>query len=509
MAFATTKSRIVYVTEETTQGVAVEPSLGSQAIAILSDGFELNGEKELVERNVLTSSISKQIPRTGIKTATGSIGIEWKANGTAGDATECDLLYKSALGSKRTIATTTTTKAGNTTSVLKIEDADISKFALGDVILVKQSGAYHVSPISAIVTTAGSATITLLSPATLAFSDNVVIEKAIVYKGSNSGHPYLTITSYLDNLFKMQSAGHVVASMGLENFSVGQIPTINFGLNGITYDESLEGSYGASTSGATPSEDISGGTDNKFNIALNGQAPVEVTLTLVGKNTGLLIATELQTKINSAVSTGSVTVLFQGGLYVILSNLKGNASSVVITNATSNSIADELKIGVANGGSEIVGVDGNGLTATYDTATPPIALGACVYLDGVAIPVTDLGFSIENTIGRITSTCSPNGIISTRVTERKVAGSFTTYQETDNISYHTRFDTNAVFSLFGYAGIPTANAGEFKDVVAFFIPKCVITAKPIQDADGIATLAISFSSGYSDTFSTDVIVTSI
>ena len=392
MAFATTKSRVVYLTEETTQGVAVAPTLGSQAVAILSDGFELNGEKELVERTVLTSSISKQIPKTGIKTATGSIGIEWKAHGTAGSQTEASLLYKSALGSVKTIATTTTTKAGNTASILEIEDADISKFAVGDIVLVKEAGKYHISPISAIDTTLGSATITLVRAGASAFSDAVVIEKSTVYKGSNSGHPYLTVTSYLDDALKIQSAGHLVASMALENFSVGQIPTINFALNGITYEETL--------------------------------AP-------------------------------------------------------------------------------------SGLTASYDTATPPIALGACIYLDGVAIPVTELGFSVENTVGRITSTCSENGIISTRVTERAVTGSLTTYQETTSVGYYSKFNTNAEFSLFGFAGIPTGTAGEIKDLVAFFIPKCIITAKPIADADGIATIAIEFSAGYSDTYATDVIVASV
>ena len=86
MAFTVRKNTVLYVTEEVTQGTAVDPTLGSQAVAPLEDGFEFTPQKELVERNNLTSSIGQTLPRTGIKTSTGSMPVEWKAHGkTKGD----------------------------------------------------------------------------------------------------------------------------------------------------------------------------------------------------------------------------------------------------------------------------------------------------------------------------------------------------------------------------------------------------------------------------------------
>lgn len=39
--FVSLKSAVVFVTEESTEGVAVDPTLGSQALAVNSDGFDV------------------------------------------------------------------------------------------------------------------------------------------------------------------------------------------------------------------------------------------------------------------------------------------------------------------------------------------------------------------------------------------------------------------------------------------------------------------------------------
>jgi len=391
MAYITSKSAVVYVTEETTSGVAVDPTLATQAIAINS--LEMNLARETIDRSVLKSSISKSIPLNGMRSCSGSVVVEAKAHGTAGTATEYDLLLQSALAGKRTIATTTTSKAtGNTTSVLAIEDADITKFHVGDVVMIKESGDYWVSPIASIVDTAGSATITLLRVRGTAFSASVVVDKLCQYYGANSSHKSVTITEYLEDAIKKQAVGCMVTGLNLENFSVGQIPSFNVSFDGFDLTESV-------------------------------------------------------------------------------------ASS--------------------------------GLTASYNTATPPVCLSACVYMDGTSIAVSELSASIANTIGKVTSTCASNGIISARVSERAVSGSFTTYADTASVANYTKFSAGTTFSLLLYAGVPTATAGQFKDVVAVFIPVCLMTNKPHADADGIVTEQIEFSAGYSSTYASDIFIATI
>lgn len=127
-----------------------------------------------------------------------------------------------------------------------------------------------------------------------------------------------------------------------------------------TVDYSIE-AY--SESGANPSEDISGGTDDSFNIALNGvNFPVTLS-SLVGLDSGNAIAAALETAINTATSgSPSVSVVFtvNGSLepiYAItLANTSGE-STIEVTDAAESNLADDLKLGVANGGTETNNVE--------------------------------------------------------------------------------------------------------------------------------------------------------
>lgn len=120
------------------------------------------------------------------------------------------------------------------------------------------------------------------------------------------------------------------------------------------------GVQGKSVGGAAPIEDISLLTDNQFNIRVDGLPTVLVTTTNAGKTTGDLIAAELELKINTALAAAGfdarVWVDFDL-VYKVYSQSTGLSSSVLITDALADSIADDLKLGVANAGVETVGVD--------------------------------------------------------------------------------------------------------------------------------------------------------
>ena len=121
------------------------------------------------------------------------------------------------------------------------------------------------------------------------------------------------------------------------------------------------GTAGTSTSASTPSTDISAGTDTSFKIVVDSMTvAVTVTLVVTGLTSGALIAAALETKINDALIAASrderVTVTY-GTTYVITSQGSGTSSKVVVTDATSNNVADDLKIGVANLGVETVGTN--------------------------------------------------------------------------------------------------------------------------------------------------------
>lgn len=123
------------------------------------------------------------------------------------------------------------------------------------------------------------------------------------------------------------------------------------------------GTQGASVSGAAASTDISAGTDTTLRMSVDGGAVVSVVLTVAGMNTGALIAAELESKANAALLAATqdarVWVDFDAGTdtYSVYSQTTGLTSSVVITDGLADNVADDLKLGVANGGSEAAGTD--------------------------------------------------------------------------------------------------------------------------------------------------------
>ncbi|MCK9570399.1 hypothetical protein M0R72_15740 [Candidatus Pacearchaeota archaeon] len=123
---------------------------------------------------------------------------------------------------------------------------------------------------------------------------------------------------------------------------------------------------GYHTGGANPSIDISGGTDTSFNIQADSETSASlITLTVAGLNSGAAIATAMQAAIRALGGAyTSVTVSYEGApdtdYYLITSGTTGAVSVITITDATANNVADNLKIGVANGGASTAGNEGTG-----------------------------------------------------------------------------------------------------------------------------------------------------
>lgn len=380
MSIAVKNNTVMAVETEVTEGTYIAPVAATSFVQTLADGSEMTPAKELIERNVFNGSIGKSTPRSGIKSVSGSLPVEYRAAELEGAAPEYDKLLLAAMGQKRSMAAALVTDTGHTTSVINIQDADIGDINVGDMVMIKQVGAFHVSPVSQVDDTLGAANITLLIPMASAPADGVEIAKFTTYVTADSGHPSLSVSKYVENAVLEKAAGCKVTSMALESFETGQIASLNFAFEGMGFDRTL--------------------TPPPF-------AP------------------------------------------------------------------------------------------QFDASLPPIILEACVWQDGVKIPVNSLSLSLENTLGFATSTCSSNGRISSRVTERNITGSINPYKQDDSVAQFNRFKCNQEFSLFAYAKIPTLDVncnptGEYSQVVCIYIPKCFISEISEADQDGLLQDELSF-----------------
>lgn len=229
---------LIGVKAEVTEGIFIEPAAATEFVQPLSDGFDLTPAKELIERDVLNNSIGKITPRVGQKSVTATLPIELKAEGTEGGTPQYSPLLLAGMGASRTISTQTTTKASNADDQLEIEDADIGKFTVGDIIVVLESGAHEVVAVKSVDSGAGVANIGIRPALTAgAPADNVVISKSSTFFTANTGHQSLSLSYYWANEIRESGSGTRVTSMAVENFTTGQIPNLNFSLEGLSFNE--------------------------------------------------------------------------------------------------------------------------------------------------------------------------------------------------------------------------------------------------------------------------------
>ena len=379
MAIAVKDNTSYAVEAEVTEGTYVAPASDQSYVQVLKDGTEMTRSQELLQREIFTGSIGKTQSRLGTRSVSGAMPVEFRAGDTEGASPEADNLYTSAMGSKKT-RSTVTTKTGNSATVLQIEDADISGFSKYDIILVKEALSYEFSWVFNVDTTASAANITLGQGLSFTPSDNVDIAAVTQYSTANAGHPSLSISKYIEDAKLEQATGCKVTSMSLENFTTGQIPSVNFGFEGLTFDSSI--------------------TANPF-------------------------------------------------------------------------------------------------TPDYDDSLPPIALRACLSQDGTEINVNDFSFSLENTLGFVTATCSENGRISSRVTERSITGSFNPYKSDDELTQFDNFKCNTPYTLFAFAHNPELDGncdftGEWTNGIAVLMTNCITTELGESDSDGLLVEDVTF-----------------
>jgi hypothetical protein len=133
-------------------------------------------------------------------------------------------------------------------------------------------------------------------------------------------------------------------------------------------------------------------------------------------------------------------------------------------------------------------------TPTYDSGVPPIMLEACVWRNGVVIPVNTLSLSMTNTLGFLTDMCSENGKVSARITSREITGGINPHKDDSATNYFDDWNEGTEFSLFMSAYNPSGVAGEWDmgSVVSLWLPQCFSTEFNTEDLEGILVDQIGF-----------------
>ncbi len=150
-------------------------------------------------------------------------------------------------------------------------------------------------------------------------------------------------------------------------------------------------------------------------------------------------------------------------------------------------------------------ITANPFTPAFDDTLPPVILQACIFQDGILVDVNEVSFSMENSLGFVTSTCSPTGKISSRITERTITGTINPYKQDDSVDQFDKFDANTQYSLFITAHLPSGVAGEYTTSINIYMPICITTEIGESDQDGILQDELTFSANRGGDSATDEI----
>ena len=246
----------LFVMVETTEGVYVPPVVGADAIQPLADGLEMSPTKELVDRNIMRGGIGKAAGRPGQESVSATIPVEFKAGSTAGSVPEYGDLLKAGMGAMHSSATTITaaTTDGATASASRIPllNADKNKLLVNSMIKVRHAAVDYIVRVASVVNTDGSVSATVepaLTTGSWAATDT--ISPVTTFYTADTGHTTLSVTKEIESNLVEKGAGLRVKSIGLNNFSTGQIADLSFALEGLTFTKTLGGT------GITPAFDTS------------------------------------------------------------------------------------------------------------------------------------------------------------------------------------------------------------------------------------------------------------
>lgn len=225
----------VFIKEEVTEGTYVAPASASDALEVMSDGIAFEYTRAEIERKVLTSTIEVSASRIGLPEVKGTIPVEYKASSTAGNAPKSDVLLKSLLGGKHSLASQITTETGHTTTQIYISAPNLLLLKKDQIVKILKAGAHELRPIKSIEVDH----IVLHIPLTSTPPDNVLIEKATTYYYKENA-PTFSATHFIGGEIAEKVTGLRSLSASLEKWETATVPELKFAVAGLGLTRQVE-----------------------------------------------------------------------------------------------------------------------------------------------------------------------------------------------------------------------------------------------------------------------------
>lgn len=478
-----TRTSVLAVMVETTEGTAVIPSAGTDFIA-LQDGFSMEPAFNVLESAELRSSIGKAKTITGLENPKASFNHYLRHSGVEGTAPNYKKLLKAAFGTETTNGTEYTTTSSSTVSTIKMGSGFGAHFSRGMGLLIKDgTNGYSIRPVFSVATD----DITLGFNVAVAPATGLGVGKAVMYSPANSGHQTLSLWEYRGNGGAVEMiSGARVTEMGLD-IKAGEMIQGAYTLDGIKYFFNPI--------------DITSST--KYLDFLVGSTDYSAILTVKTYRDPHELAQAVQDAMNALVAGNVVTYSNTTGKFTIANSGAGTYTLKWQTGTnTANTIATKLGFSAAANSSAALTYAAPTAqswaapyTPSYDNTDPLVAKDNEVMIGGVtditSFAAANLSFKLSNNRSTIQDVTAVSGISGSVIKERHVTVEVTgllTRHEADKFKRFRANDDTSFLYNFGTKSGGNWVAGKCG---CLYIPTCTISSFAMEDLDGLVALKMT------------------
>jgi len=475
-----TRSSVMAITVESTEGTPVVPSAATDFVA-MQDDFSMEPAFNELENAELKNSLGSAKTILGLEQPTASFSHYLRHSGVEGQAPNFGNLLEASLGAESVAGAEYDTVAASTTSVINVDAGEGATFQKGEALLVKDAtNGYSIRPIHSISTDA----LTLGFNLSSAPASGVNLGQAVTYYPANSGHQSLSLWAYRGNGGATElMAGSRVTEAAI-SITAGELINCSYSLEGI--------SYYFNPINITASDIYIDWTDDQGTFAATVTAkvykdPKELAEAL---QTAMNAQTTETITVTYSDSTGKFTIAATGAVFSLLWNTGGN---------TANTIGDKIGFTVsADDTGALTYTSDNAIsfaaayTPSYDSSDPLVAKNNEAFLgdaeDNVCFGASSVNVTISTPKRNIESICAESGVSGSIINAREVTVSVTALLSEYDVDKFYRFRNNSETRFMYNFGTKSGGNWVAGKCGCIYLPTCTITSYNLADSDGLITL---------------------
>jgi len=480
---------------ETTEGVPVSPSAGTDFQPIQTGAFSLTPEIETLTNDESTGSLGPAKSISGPEAPAGSVSLYMRHSGVEGTEPGLSPFLEAAFGQKVVHGTERDTVGGSTTTVVNVDTGEGVDFVVGQALLIKDAtNGYSIRPIESIT---GDA-LTLGVAIGTAPAAAVNLGDAVTFRPIDCGHKTLSIWDYRGNGTAVQMmAGSRVTNTTID-VTAGELINSSFDLEGISY-------Y------FNPVEVVAGVNDDLDFTDDGGTVAATIPAKIYKKPSAFA---EAVAAAMNAVSTDTITVTYSNstGKFTIANTTGAVLSLLWFSGAnTATTIGGTMGFVVASddtGSLSYVSDNALDIDSPYEPdfsafADPLVAKNHELFIgdqaDNICIKANSVSFSLGTPKANKEDICAESGISGSVISERTATLSVTAFLDTYDADKICRLldntDTRAVYN----AGLKDGSGNWIPGYNwMLYMKTATVSSYSIDDLDGLVAVSFELTSFVKD-----------